>query len=166
MKRRPPTQGGDHRIRLEAASVAGLIAVAIVGLVAMAYPPPQSVFASKDLPVFCLVAVGIPISMLSAWAGAPREPFPTLRRVVRTAAPISATCTLMGSFAVGSLVAVAEASDGGPLAVGTMLAFYGTAGVVVLGIPAFIVLLVPSMLWASLIGMLIIKRPTPGRIGA
>jgi hypothetical protein len=84
--------------------------------------------------------VGIPVAgIFGTWLG-PRID-QTSRIPIKVALAMAAMCTVGGAYAVG-------------LAAGIYAPLIGTLGLIYFGIPAFLLLLVPAWVWATLTAML------------
>jgi hypothetical protein len=84
--------------------------------------------------------VGVPVAgLVGAWLG-PRVNARS-RVPIKVALAMAATCTVGGAYAVG-------------LAAGIYAPLIGTLGLIYLGIPAFLLLLVPASAWATVTALL------------
>lgn len=150
----PQTVTQSHRLRiaggLVAAGIAALLGVAgYVGGGASAFLLNGSLFGW----LFVLGAYGVPIGLVVGWWLGPRSaPGAALGLGVRAAL----ACVVLGTFEVSLLSGLRDAlTQAQPIGSVVMtLLMLPAIGLVVLGLPAFLVLLPATVAWAVLMGAL------------
>jgi hypothetical protein len=99
-----------------------------------------SAWAFSAVTTEAIAFVGVPVAgLVGAWLG-PRVNARS-RLPIKVALAMAAMCTVGGAYAVGLLA-------------GIYAPLIGTLGLIYFGIPAFLLLLVPAWVWATLTALL------------